>query len=301
MAPGTKRKRGYQATDGEIRRHSGQSQYSDVSARGHKIVIPKVRPDLPHLPDEFADRVFTHSSAVTTSRASAENDQSYERLEFYGDAVIQLYATQIIFNRFPNFPPGKMSDVRVSLVCNATLALFSQEYKLYKNLRTDENTSKMNEKVLGDVFEAYIGGLTLADPANSDSVVKPWLAALWEPTLVEIEGGEYNKGEGEIDVVNAKEKLRTKIVSPTMVTIEYENIEPPELKRHLGKTVNKIGCYITGWGYKRQLFGVGEGYSKAEAGNRAAAKALLEHSKVLDDMASQKKVHDAKVKASREQ
>ena len=91
---------------------------------------------------------------------------SYERLEFLGDAYIELIASRLIFERFVQLTAGQMSQLRELLVKNETLGEYSKAYGFDKRLEAgaiekmmeDSRSSggkgnKAFNKVMGDVFE----------------------------------------------------------------------------------------------------------------------------------------------------
>ena len=75
-------------------------------------------------------------TAITHSSFASENDvESYERLEFLGDAVLELATTQRIFELLDDAPEGRMTRIRASVVDEATLALVSTEHGLESSIR----------------------------------------------------------------------------------------------------------------------------------------------------------------------
>ena len=61
------------------------------------------------------DEAFTHASYV--NEHPKENLKYYERIEFLGDAVMQLCVSEYLFKRYPNLPEGKLSRLRAAMVC----------------------------------------------------------------------------------------------------------------------------------------------------------------------------------------
>ena len=255
-------------------------------------------PQLPPVPPGYLSTApFVHASIMTTSRITAAADSSYERLEWLGDAYIEIISSRILYSRFPNFPANKLAHTRERLVCNKNLARFSRKYgfdrmvKCAEYLRADSSFIK----IVADVFEAYTAAIVQGDPLHGFATAEAWLSALWEPQLREVEKLERKP----ILAGNAKEELRTMIMSPG-VKIEYLEERPAYVNKAKGETTFWICCYVTGWGYEKKRIGTGTGNAKVVAGNNAASNALEKESILLQDMAARKKIFDEKRKQEKE-
>lgn len=136
---------------------------------------------LPPIPDILDFRleiqVFRHGSAP-----GAEEYGDYDRLEFLGDAYLEVAASKLIARRLPFLKAGKMSNLREHLVRNETLAVFSDAYKLIDQLVYDASTY-IGQKIYADVFEAYAAAVVESDPRNGTKRLEDWMHALWEPML----------------------------------------------------------------------------------------------------------------------
>src|SRR5262245_22557246 len=80
------------------------------------------------LPPEQAAAVFTHSSWASI------RSQSYERLEFLGDSVLELAIAHTLYDRFPDFEEGQMAKLRSQVVSRASCAVVAQELGLGERL-----------------------------------------------------------------------------------------------------------------------------------------------------------------------
>lgn len=104
---------------------------------------------------------FSHSSYVNEHKA--KND--YERLEFLGDAVLELISSEYIYKDNPTNPEGDLTRIRASYVCEPTLALCAREMKLgdYILLGKGEDLTGGRERdsILSDTLEATIGAIYL--------------------------------------------------------------------------------------------------------------------------------------------
>lgn len=106
---------------------------------------------------------LTHRSALNEQNGSA--DESNERLEFLGDAVLELITTKFLFEKFPKQPEGTLTAYRSALVKTTTLAQAATRLGLGNALfmsRGEEATGgRTNESLLADTMEAVIGALYL--------------------------------------------------------------------------------------------------------------------------------------------
>ena len=105
---------------------------------------------------------LTHSSYANESRVHIEYN---ERLEFLGDAVLQLVTSEKLYKENPNMPEGKMSKQRAALVCEDALANYSKQIDMGRFLllgKGEENTGgRERPSILADAFEAVIGAIFL--------------------------------------------------------------------------------------------------------------------------------------------
>ena len=116
----------------------------------------------------FRDRqlliqAFTHSSFVNEQKINKRPD--YERLEFLGDAVLEMISSAYLFRKFPDKKEGQMSKMRASLVCEGALAYDAEQLSLKDYIQLgkgEEATGGRNkESIIADVMEAVIGALFL--------------------------------------------------------------------------------------------------------------------------------------------
>ena len=106
---------------------------------------------------------LTHSSYANEHRI---NDMSNnERLEFLGDAVLEISISEYLYNRYPDEPEGYLTKMRASIVCEPTLALCSKDIRLGEFLllgKGEELTGGRERKsITSDAFEAVIGAIYL--------------------------------------------------------------------------------------------------------------------------------------------
>ncbi len=107
--------------------------------------------------------MFTHSSWA------GERSDSYERLEFLGDSVLELALAHALFERFPDFDEGQMAKVRSHVVSRASCAVVARELGLGERLAAGAGTAPpaelerlaANRNVLAAVLEAALAALFL--------------------------------------------------------------------------------------------------------------------------------------------
>lgn len=106
---------------------------------------------------------LTHRSALNEQISSSP--ESNERLEFLGDAVLELATTEFLYNQFPAEPEGKLTAYRSALVKTTTLAEVASELglgeKLYLSKGEEATGGRANGSLLADTMEAVLGALYL--------------------------------------------------------------------------------------------------------------------------------------------
>lgn len=102
------------------------------------------------------------------------HDPNYERVEFLGDAVLQLLSSEFLVDAFPNHQEHLLTQARSSLVKNTRLAIVARDLGYEEFIRlgnlVKEGNSLYVEDVLADVFEATLGAVYLENPTSLDSV-----------------------------------------------------------------------------------------------------------------------------------
>ena len=199
---------------------------------------------------------------------------------------------------------------------NATLARFSRAYGFDKRAElprafynAEDPKSRVSgkawEKMLGDIFEAYCAGVVLdhpQDPTAGYAKLEAWLVALWQPLLVP-QRQDPNRSDPETSWppldLSAKQNLNQTIAGTSSKTW-FRDLSAPDrvtLKTQ-GQEIYHIGCFFTGWGWTEQFLGEGKGFSKKDAGMRAAKEAL--DNVVTGQIEIVKREFDARVRKERE-
>ena len=108
-------------------------------------------------------RALTHSSYANEMKINKYKD--YERLEFLGDAVLELISSEYIFRSSQKMVEGKMTKMRASLVCEMSLAGAARQIHLGEHLYLGKGEymtgGGKRDSILSDAFEAVIGAIYL--------------------------------------------------------------------------------------------------------------------------------------------
>jgi ribonuclease-3 len=201
-------------------------------------------------------QAFTHSSYVNEHRNSSLSDN--ERLEFLGDAVLELGVSQFLYRRHENMPEGELTKLRAAIVCepslyNFALSLHFEKYVLLG--KGEEQTGGRNRPaLLADVFEAFLGALYL------DQGFDRVLAFLDTQVFPKITDGAFSH---EMDY---KTQLQELVQQTKNQTVAYRMVEEKGPAHDRSFIVEVL--------IKDKVSGTGEGRTKKEAEQRAAKKAL---------------------------
>jgi ribonuclease-3 len=106
------------------------------------------------------DLAFIHESYSNENGLS----ECYERLEFLGDAVLDLIISEFLYNIGPNLTEGQLTRMRSNYVCKMALHTYSMELGLDQYIKIGESlklTKREIDSVISDVFESFIGAIYL--------------------------------------------------------------------------------------------------------------------------------------------
>ena len=207
------------------------------------------------------DQAFTHSSYVNEHKK--DNSHDNERLEFMGDAVLQLYSARRLYDLQPPLKEGLMSTRRSNLVCEKMLAIIARETHLNDYLKLGQGEEKSGgrdrDSIIADMVEAFIGAVYL--DTDIDNVFK-LLDLLFLKHIQEIDESTYDY----------KTKLQEYVQADSKRTISYELVYA---KGPSNKPEFKMAVKIDGLTY-----GYGVASSKKEAQKMAAKDALEKMAKI---------------------
>lgn len=124
---------------------------------------------------EQMQMAFTHSSYANEYHTS-----NYERLEFLGDAVLELITSEYFYLN-TNLKEGQMSKIRASFVCENALAVYAKKIGLDKYVLVGKGQkNNVNDTILADVFESVLGAIYLdcgfmVAKRYVDSIILPYI------------------------------------------------------------------------------------------------------------------------------
>jgi len=108
-------------------------------------------------------QALTHSSFTNEQKINKTKD--YERLEFLGDAVLELVSSEFLYRKHPGLPEGRLTKLRASIVCEPSLAFCAKDLELGKFIRLgkgEESTGgRERDSITSDAMEAVIGAIYL--------------------------------------------------------------------------------------------------------------------------------------------
>jgi ribonuclease-3 len=207
----------------------------------------------------FRDPAILRQALTHRSYAFEQGtDETNERLEFLGDAVLGLVVTDLAFRRFPDLAEGELAKLRAATVNMVTLAVVARELRLGEDLLLGrgEELSGGREKtsILADSMEAVLGAVYIDRGLDRAASV---IRRLFWPRMA-----AYVRGEGDRDHKTALQEL----VAHDLGGIPQYRVvaEGPDHAREFTATV-----YLDG-----EPYGTGRGRSKKEAEQQAAREAF---------------------------
>jgi len=199
-------------------------------------------------------QAFTHTSYVNEHHSAQHN----ERLEFLGDAVLELAVSQYLYKTYPDRPEGELTRLRASIVCEPSLCVFAERLNFGQSIwlgKGEEQTGgRTRPSLLADVFEAFIGALYLDQGLNA--VEKFLQATVFNQLKVE----QKNK------LKDPKSTFQERTQQLDLGQVVYRLVEdrgPSHEKRFVSEVA--VGD---------RTLGMGEGRSKKESEQQAATVAL---------------------------
>ncbi len=200
---------------------------------------------------------LTHGSFTYEQKKPEIEDN--QRLEFLGDAVLELAVSTYLYHKFPGYSEGELTRLRAALVCEPTLVKVAKELDLGKCLlmgRGEERSGgRERPSILADALEALLGAVYLDQGLERAS---KFILAYLEPIL-----GDILEGKATRDYkTELQEILQKKASDPVNYVIVNE--KGPDHDKIFTAAVVYLGREI----------GRGVGHSKKEAEQQAARLAL---------------------------
>ena len=113
--------------------------------------------------EQLLKQALTHSSYANEKHLKKLSDN--ERLEFLGDAVLEVVSSEFLFQNYPELTEGQLTKLRASIVCEPTLATCTESIHLgdylFLGKGEDRTGGRMRKSVLSDAMEAVIGAIYL--------------------------------------------------------------------------------------------------------------------------------------------
>ena len=158
-------------------------------------------------------KALTHSSYINEHQAFGED---LEKLEFMGDAVLQLFVSELIYKFSKAKNEGEMSLLRSNLVRRDSLYLLAKQIDLgryiFLGAGEDKSGGRDRKNILADAFESFIGAIYLDQGHKKAQEI---VSILFKPLIKKI---DYD------DLIDYKTKLQEIIQSDTRKTIQYKEI-----------------------------------------------------------------------------
>lgn len=200
-------------------------------------------------------QALTHSSYTNEQRINRA--KNYERLEFLGDAVLELVTSDFLFRGSPDIPEGELTKLRASMVCEPSLAFCARDLELGQFIllgRGEEATGgRERDSIISDVMEAVIGAV--------------YLDGGMEPARTFIDRFILSDLEDKRLFYDSKSSLQELVQGKLKKDVSYELLEEsgPEHNKTFRVSVHMGG----------ECLGTGEGKTKKAAEQQAAYRALL--------------------------
>ena len=202
-------------------------------------------------------QALTHSSFANEQKINKL--ENYERLEFLGDAVLELVSSEFLFHENKDMPEGQLTKLRASMVCEPSLAYCAKDIGLGKYIllgRGEEATGGRNrDSIISDVMEAVIGAVFL------DGGIEYAKKFIFQFILSDL--------ENKILFMDSKTLLQEEVQKDNTAQLRYE------LVKETGPDHDKqfqVEAYLD-----NKVIGMGVGKTKKAAEQQAAYEALIKH------------------------
>ncbi len=207
------------------------------------------------------ETALTHSSYSNEAKGRGVTVECNERLEFLGDSVLSIIASEYLYFTFGDCPEGELTRMRAEIVCEKALAVFAKKIGLgeYLNLGHGEELSGGRERasLLADAFEATLAAIFIDSNKNKDVVAGFLLPLLSEElSILEVSGAAKD----------FKTLLQQFVQQVGGEVLEYFVINES------GPDHNKL--FTVEARLNSNVIGTGEGKSKRAAEQMAAKQAL---------------------------
>ncbi|MCL2355906.1 MAG: ribonuclease III [Defluviitaleaceae bacterium] len=197
----------------------------------------------------------THSSFVHEQKLNASD--SNERLEFLGDAVLELCISDFLYHRYPDMSEGDLTKKRAALVCESTLASLARKLAVGDFILLGQGEAaeggREKDSILSDVFESILGAIFLDGGIEE---ARALVLRLYEP-IADKPGKQANDYKSSLQEILQRKSHET----ATYTIIDEKG--PPHKK-----------IFTAQASHQGKILGVGVGGSKKLAEQAAAKEAL---------------------------
>ena len=206
----------------------------------------------------FHNRALLEAALTHPSYGGDYHVEHYQRLEFLGDAVLELYVSEALYRAYPSLPEGKLTRMRADLVCEAALSRAALRLGLNEPIRLsvgeERSGGRQKPSILCDVMEAVIGAVYLDGGRKKAG------------ELIDRAIGEnIREGNATSDHLDAKSRLQALLQSKGLMPVYT-------LVAHEGPDHMPVFRYAVS--AEGKTLGEGEGHSKQNAQIEAAKQAL---------------------------
>jgi len=218
--------------------------YLDLSQLEHKLQY------------KFKDISLLELALTHKSFHKGQKLENNERLEFLGDAVLQIVVSEHLYKTYPTMTEGKLAKLRAAMVSQASLANIARQLELGKYLKVGKGELRTNaverDSLLGDAYEAVLGAIYLdSDLATVTPIIIQRLPQISKEDLA---------------FLDAKSTLQEHLQQMSQILPTYRLAEehgPDHAKE-----------FVVEVQFANEVLGRGVGKSKKEAAQNAAREAL---------------------------
>ncbi len=167
---------------------------------------------------EFKDKKLLKCAFTHISYANENNIESNQRLEFLGDSVLSFVVAAKLYELYPNFDEGKLTEMRAALVCEKSLAKKAEEMGLSEGLVFGKSESKSNGRrkasILCDTFEALLGAIFLDGGTQEASA---WVLGVFRDDFENIQSVDLSNYKSELQSYYQKKEKRRGLISYKLI------------------------------------------------------------------------------------
>ncbi|MGV3041728.1 ribonuclease III [Staphylococcus rostri] len=212
---------------------------------------------LPYNNIEIYQQAFSHSSFINDFNMARLMHN--ERLEFLGDAVLELTVSRYLYDQYPHLPEGNLTKMRATIVCEPSLVIFATNIDMNPLILLGNGEEKTGGRtrpaLVSDAFEAFVGALYLDQGLD---VVRQFAERVIFPNI---------EGDTLMGVVDFKTKLQEYIHQYHLGQLAYR-VTKEEGPAHNKQFTSEVLL-------NQKAIAVGEGRTKKESEQKAAEQAYV--------------------------